>query len=60
MAERHERSIDLYAQTMTSLEKKLDAEADLMMGKLDELLSRSNQENHSGPRGNSRQATDGF
>ena len=31
-----------YAQTMTNLEKRLDAKADLMMRKLDELLSSSN------------------
>ena len=41
-----------YAQTMTSLEKRLDAKADLMMRKLDELLSSNNQENQSGPRRN--------
>ena len=49
-----------YAQTMTNLEKRLDAKADLMIRKLDELFSISNQENDFGPRGNSRQATDRF
>ena len=34
-----------YAHTMTSLEKNLDAEADLMMRKLDEIWSVSNREN---------------
>ena len=34
-----------YAQTMTNLEKRLDAKADLMMRKLDEILSGSNREN---------------
>ena len=51
---------NIYAQTRTSLEKRLDANVDLMMRRLDELLSSSNQENHSGPKGNSRQATGGF
>ena len=45
---------------MTNLEKRLDAKAELMMRKLDELLSSSNPENCSGPRENSRQAADGF
>ena len=35
-----------YAHTMTSLEKRLDAKADLMMRKLDEILSGSIRENH--------------
>ena len=48
-----------YAQTMTNLEKRLDAKADLMMRKLDELFSSNNQENDFGPSGNSRQAIDG-
>ena len=49
-----------YAQTMTKLEKRLDAKADLMMRQLDDLMSSSNQENCSGPRENSWQAADGF
>ena len=44
---------------MTSLEKRLDATADLMMRKLDETLRGSNGENRSNLMENSRQATDG-
>ena len=33
-----------YAQTMTSLEKRLDAKTDLMMWKLDEILNGGNRE----------------
>ena len=47
-----------YAHTMTSLEKRLDAKAYLMMLKLDEILKGSNQENQCGPMEDSRQATD--
>ena len=50
-----------YARTMTyarSLEKKLDAKADLMVRKLDEILSSSNRENRHAPTEDSRQATD--
>ena len=48
-----------YAHTMTNLKKRLDAEADLMMRKLDEILSGSNRENRHAPMEDSRQATDG-
>ena len=41
-----------YADTMTSLEKRLEH-------KLDEILRGSNRENLSGPMEDSRQATDG-
>ena len=44
---------------MTSLEKRLDATADLMMRKLDEILRGSNRKNCSNLMENSRQATDG-
>ena len=47
-----------YSHTMTSLEKSLVAKADLMMRKLDELLSSINRENRHAPTENSRQATD--
>ena len=46
-----------YAHTMTSLEKRFDAKADLIMQKLDELLSSSNRENRHAPTENSRRAT---
>ena len=49
-----------YAQTMTNLRNRLDAKADLMMRKLDELLSSNNQESRSGSRENLRQTIDGF
>ena len=48
-----------YAHTMTSLEKRLDAKTDLMMRKLDEILSGSNREERSNPKERSRQANDG-
>ena len=48
-----------YALTMTSLEKRLDAKADLMMRKLDEVLSGSNREIRPAPMKDLRQATDG-
>ena len=48
-----------YAHTMTSLVKRLDAKAGLMMRKLDEILKGSNQESRCGPMEDSRQATDG-
>ena len=44
---------------MTSLEKRLDITADLMMRKLDEILRGSNRENRSNLMENSRQAADG-
>ena len=47
-----------YAPTMTSLEKRLDAKADLMMRKLDEVLSGSNRESRPAPVEDLRQATD--
>ena len=40
-----------YAHTMTSLEKTLDAKSDLMMRKLDEILSGCSREERSAPRG---------
>ena len=43
-----------YAHTITSLEKRLDAKADLMMRKLYEILRGSNRENRSGPIKDSR------
>ena len=45
---------------MTNLENRLDAKADLMLRKLDELLSISNQEICSGSRENSPQTADRF
>ena len=48
-----------YAQTMTNLENRLVAKADLMMRKLDEFV-RSNRESRSGPVENLRQPTDRF
>ena len=44
---------------MTSLDRRLDAKADLMMRKIDEILRGSNQENRSGSMEDSRLATDG-
>ena len=38
-----------YAHTMTSLEKRLDAKADRMMRKLDEISSSGNRENRQAP-----------
>ena len=49
-----------YAQTMSTLESRLDAKADLMMPKLDELSSSNNRENQSNPRDNSRRPIDGL
>ena len=48
-----------YAHTMISLEKRLDAKADLMMRKLDEILSSGNREDRHAPTDGSRQTTDG-
>ena len=48
------------AQTMASLERRLDAKSDLMMRKLDEILNGSNREERSAPRERSRQANDGY
>ena len=48
-----------YAHTMTSLEKRLEAKADIMMRKHDEILKCSNQENCCGPMEDSLQATNG-
>ena len=47
-----------YAHTMTNLEKRLDAKADFMMRKIDEILSGSNRENRPTPMRDSRRATD--
>ena len=44
---------------MTSLEKRLDVQSDLMMRKLDEILNGSNREERSAPRERSRQANGG-
>ena len=49
-----------YTRTVTNLEKRLNATTDLILRKLDKLLSSSNQENHAGSRESSRQASDGF
>ena len=38
-----------YAHMMTSLEKRLDDKADLMMRKLDDILRDNNREIRSGP-----------
>ena len=46
-------------RTMNSLERKLDAKADLMMRKLDEILSSGKRENSHAPTDDSRQTTDG-
>ena len=48
-----------YAHTMTNLVKRLDAKADIMMRKLDEILSSGNRENRHAPTEDSRQTTDG-
>ena len=45
---------------MTNLEKRLDAKTDVILRKIDELLSSSNQEMRSALREKSRQASDGF
>ena len=49
----------IYAHTMTSLEKLLDAKADLMKRNLDEILSSGNRENRHAPTQDSRHTTDG-
>ena len=51
---------NIYAQTMPNLKERLDAKADLMMRKLDELLSISKHENCSCPREKSLKAADRF
>ena len=48
-----------YADTMTSLEKRLDAKTDLLTRKLDEILNGSRREERSNPREHSSQANDG-
>ena len=48
-----------HAYTMTILEKKLDAKADLMMRKHDEIFSGSNWDKRPPPMGDSHHATDG-
>ena len=48
-----------YAHTMTSLEKRLDANSDLMMRKLDAILNGSNWEERSNPRERSQHSNDG-
>ena len=50
---------NIYAYTMTTLEKRLDVKFDLMMRKLDEILNGRNREELSAPRERSRQANDG-
>ena len=44
---------------MTSLEKRLDAKADVMMRKLDEILISVNRQDRHAPTDDSRQTTDG-
>ena len=46
-----------YAHTMTGMEKRLDAKADLKMRKLDEILSGSSREKRPAPMEDSRQRT---
>ena len=48
-----------YAQTMTGLEKRLDAKSDLMMRKLDAILNGSSWQEHSNSRERSCHATVG-
>ena len=48
----------IHAHTMTNLEKTLDAKAEFMMRKLDEILSGNNRENRPAPMRDSRRATD--
>ena len=48
-----------YAQTMTGLEKRLDAKSDLMMRKLDAILNGSSWQEHSNSRERSRHANVG-
>ena len=50
---------NIYAHTMTSLEKRLDDKAGLMMRKCDEILSSSNREKRHAPMEDSRQTNDG-
>ena len=50
---------NMYAHTMTILEKRLDTKTDLVMRKFDEILSGSNRENRPAPMEDSREATDG-
>ena len=49
-----------YAQMMTNLDNGLDAKVDLMMLKLDKILSSNNRESHPGAKESSRQPTDWF
>ena len=51
--------VNTYAQTMTSLERRLVVKSNLMMRKLDEILNGSNLEERSNPRERTRQANDG-
>ena len=48
-----------YAQTMTGLEKRLDAKSDLMMRKLDAILNGSSWQEHSNSKERSRHANVG-
>ena len=48
-----------YAQTMTGLEKRLDAKSDLMMRKLEAILNGSSWQEHSNSRERSRHANIG-
>ena len=48
-----------YAQTMTGLERRLDAKSDLMMRKLDAILNGSSWQEHSNSRERSRHANVG-
>ena len=54
-----ERLLKDHDNTMTSMEKRLEAKSDLMMRKLDEILNGSSREERSNPRERSRQANDG-
>ena len=49
-----------FAHMTTSLEKSLVTKADLMLWKLDDILSGSNREKHSDPIEDSRQVTDRY
>ena len=51
-------NVNTYAHAMNCYEKRLDAKSDLMMRKLDEILSDSNRKKRPGPREDSGQATD--
>ena len=46
-----------HAHTMTGLKKRLDTKADLMVWKLDEILSSGNRENRHAPTEDSHQTT---